>query len=261
MAYLNIGGREYYYVWRGHPQRGAPALVFLHDGLGAVRSWRAVPEQLVEQTGLPALVYDRWGYGRSGARPDFPYAFMESEVEPLGVLLRELGIPRAHLVGHSDGGSIALLFAAAHPERVLTLTSEAAHVFVEPVTQAGIRELVAMQHARRTPPWLAKLHGARSEELLRIWSAGWLSDEHARWNIAAAVRHVRCPLLAIQGDRDEFGTLAQLDAIQRQAPHAERWVVPGSGHTPHVQQEARYVERVARFIASHGWGGRTDGRG
>lgn len=251
MAYLTIGGRDYYYVWRGRPKPNSPALVFLHDGLGAVRSWRSIPEQLSERLGLPALVYDRWGYGRSASRPDFPYAFMESEVEPLGVLLRELGIPRAHLIGHSDGGSIALLYTAAHPDRVTTLTTEAAHVFVEPETQAGIQVLVALQKAGRTPPWLGKLHGQRADELLRLWSHGWLSNEHARWNIARSVRHIRCPLLVIQGEQDEFGTLAQVDAIVAQAPHASRWIVPGSGHTPHGQQEAQFVDRVAAFIALH----------
>jgi pimeloyl-ACP methyl ester carboxylesterase len=226
--------------------------VFLHDGLGAVGSWRTVPEQVSARLGLPAIVFDRWGYGRSAPRSDFPYGFMEQEVEPLRELLDRLAVPRAHLIGHSDGGSIALLFAAAHPDRVLTVTTEAAHVFVERETQNGIRALATLQQAGSTPGWLRKLHGERGEDVLRAWSGGWLTESHARWNIVASVRGVRCPLLAIQGAQDEFGTLAQVDAILREAPQGERWVVPGAGHTPHSQAEPEFVERVADFIAKHG---------
>lgn len=253
MPALTIHGHTTYYEWRGPAHReGMPALVFLHDGLGATGAWRAVPDQIAARLNLPALVYDRWGYGRSAPRDDFPFGFMEQEVEPLRELLDVLAIPQAHLVGHSDGGSIALLFAAAHPNRALTVTTEAAHVFVEPETQRGIRDLVALQQAGRTPGWLRKLHGERGEDVLRAWSRGWLTEEHAHWNIEAAVADVRCPLLVIQGDQDEFGTLAQVEAILRQAPQGARWVVAGSGHTPHSAAEAEFVARVAEFIAGNG---------
>jgi pimeloyl-ACP methyl ester carboxylesterase len=249
MPNLSIQGRQIHYQWRGPaPRSGSPALVFLHDGLGSAGAWRTVPEQIADRVKLPALVFDRWGYGLSTRRDSFPFGFMEEEVEPFRELLDALAIPRAHLVGHSDGGSIALLFAAAHPGRALTVTTEAAHVFVEPETQHGIRALVALQQAGQTPGWLRKLHGGRADFLLERWSAGWLTEDHARWNIEGAVSGVRCPLLAIQGEQDEFGTLAQVHAILRQAPHGERWVVPGSGHTPHVQAEADFVARVAAFV-------------
>ncbi|HEX7929120.1 MAG TPA: alpha/beta fold hydrolase [bacterium] len=250
MPTLTVAGHDIHHEWRGPQHRAnASALVFLHDGLGAVGAWRTVPDQIAAKLNLPALVFDRWGYGQSSPRADFPYAFMEAEVEPFRALLDALAIPKAHLVGHSDGGSISLLFAAAHPERVLTVTTEAAHVFVERETQDGIRALVALQQAGKTPGWLRKLHGERGEDVLRAWSSGWLTDAHARWNIEAAVGGVRCPLQVIQGEKDEFGTLAQVDAILRKAPQGERWVVPGSGHTPHSAAEADFVARVADFIA------------
>jgi pimeloyl-ACP methyl ester carboxylesterase len=230
---------------------GTPAIVFLHDGLGATGAWRTAPEQIAERVRLPALVFDRWGYGKSAPRDAYPFGFMEEEVELLRELLDALSIPEAHLVGHSDGGSISLLFAAAHPDRVASVTTEAAHVFVERETQDGIRALVELQRQGKTPGWLGKLHGARGDAVLRAWSAGWLTGEHARWNIEAQVAGVRCPLLVVQGANDEFGTLAQVDAILRKGPHGERWVVPGSGHTPHAAAEADFVARVAKFISQH----------
>jgi pimeloyl-ACP methyl ester carboxylesterase len=153
-----------------------------------------------------------------------------------------------HLIGHSDGGSIALLFAAWHPERVGAVVTEAAHTFVEPKTQAGIRDLVALQDAGRTPPWLHKLHGERAERLLRAWSDHWLSEVHGRWDIRAHLPAVRCPVLAIQGEADEFGTPAQVDSITDRVPGAKSWVVPGCGHTPHSQVEDAFLERVAGFL-------------
>ena len=267
MPHIAIQGRPLYYEWRGYEWRGSrtagpapnvpaphgPApLVFLHDGLGAVGSWKDVPERIANALGARALVFDRWGYGRSAPRPDFPFRFMEVEVEPLRELLDGLAIPRAFLVGHSDGGSVALLFAARYPARVAALVTEAAHVFVERETRAGIEALVALQRAGRTPGWLTRLHGERAEALLSAWAEGWLSAEHERWEITAALPGVRCPLLAIQGERDEFGTAAQVEAICAGVPQAESWLVPGSGHTPHTAAQDEFERRVTAFLARHG---------
>ncbi len=263
MPQITIQGRSLYYEWRGReagassaevraPDGAAPVIVFLHDGLGAVGSWKDVPERIANALGARALVFDRWGYGRSDVRPDFPFRFMEAEVEPLRELLAGLGIPRAFLVGHSDGGSIALLFAARYPASVPAVVTEAAHVFVEPETRAGIAALVALQRAGRTPAWLTRLHGERAEALLGAWAQGWLTAEHARWRITAALPGIRCPLLAIQGERDEFGTPRQVEAIRGGVPHAECWMVPGSGHTPHTAAQAEFERRVISFLAKHG---------
>jgi pimeloyl-ACP methyl ester carboxylesterase len=240
-----------HYEWGDGFDPGRPTVIFLHDGLGAVGSWRTVPARCAQALAANALAYDRWGYGRSQDRDAFADRFMEAEVPTLLALLDALGIERPCLVGHSDGGSIALLHAAWHPTRVRALVTEAAHTFVEPETQEGIRALVALQAAGRTPPWLAKLHGARAEHLLRAWSGHWLSGVHARWDIRAELPGVRCPLLAVQGERDEFGTAAQVESILAAVPGARSWIVPGCGHTPHGQAEDAFVERVADFLRPH----------
>jgi pimeloyl-ACP methyl ester carboxylesterase len=241
-----------YYEWCDGYDPARRSVVLLHDGLGAIDSWRSVPQRLAQGLGANVLAYDRWGYGRSQARAAFADRFMEGEVPILGELLAHLGLERPDLVGHSDGGSIALLFAAAHPQHVRALVTEAAHTFVEPETQAGIRALVALQAQGQTPARFYKLHGERTDDLLRAWSAHWLSAVHARWDIRGELHRVRCPLLAVQGAADEFGTQAQVDSILAAVPGAQSWIVPGCGHAPHAQAEAAFVARVLDFLGAPG---------
>jgi pimeloyl-ACP methyl ester carboxylesterase len=248
MPHISLGGHQIYYEWQGPHDPARGTAVFLHDGLGAVGAWKRVPEQIGAQAGVNALVYDRWGYGQSDPRPSFPLGFMEAEVPVLRELLDAFGLERAHLVGHSDGGSIALLLAARWPQRVISLVTEAAHSFVETRTQDGIRELVAAQRSGNTPSWITRLHGERGEALLSAWAEGWLSEAHARWGIEDWLGYITVPTLVVQGDEDEFGTLAQVNAIVNRIGGADSWIAPACGHTPHNQAEAEFVARVAGFI-------------
>lgn len=251
MPYLTVGGHKLYYEWRGEHDPARDAVIFLHHGLGAVGSWKDLPDRIAEATGLNALVYDRLGYGLSDARMDFPHGFMEAEVLLLLEMFELMDIGRAHLVGHSDGGSIALLLAARYPERVVTLVCEAAHSFVEPETQTAIRKLLAEQAAGRTPEWLTRLHGERAGDLLRAWGNGWLTAQHTRWSIEDWLGYVTCPTLVIQGDQDEYGTLDQVTAITNRIGGSEKWILPGGGHAPHADQPEVFCERVTAHIASH----------
>ncbi len=251
MPHLTIEGHRLYYEWLGGYDPARPTAVFLHDGLGTIRSWRAVPERIGAAAGLNALAYDRWGYGRSDPREEFPHGFMEAEMPALRGLLDALGIERASLIGHSDGGSIALLLAARHPERVTALVTEAAHTFIEPQTQAAIGGLLQAQAAGRTPEWIARLHGERGERLLAAWAASWIDPEHAGWQIEDWLGYITAPTLVIQGDGDDFGTLAQVRSIMNRIGGAEQWIVPDCGHTPHTEVGDAFVERVAEFLGRH----------
>lgn len=248
MPHLTLGGHQIYYEWQGAHDPARETAVFLHDGLGAIGAWKGVAERIGVAAGINALVYDRWGYGRSEPRPSFPLGFMEAEVPVLRELLDTFGLRRAHLIGHSDGGSIALLLTARWPERVHSLTTEAAHSFVEPRTQEGIRALVAAQQAGKTPGWIQRLHGPRGDALLSAWAEGWLSDAHARWCIEDWLGYITLPTLVIQGDADEFGTMAQVYAIVNRIVGAETWIAEGCGHTPHNEAEDEFVKRVAAFV-------------
>ncbi|MCZ6473861.1 MAG: alpha/beta hydrolase [SAR324 cluster bacterium] len=251
MPYLTLQRRRIYYDWREGFKPGRDTLIFLHDGLGASGSWKDIPRTLGHMLGANALVYDRWGYGRSEPRGSFPFGFMEGEVPALLELLDGLDLPRVHLVGHSDGGSIALLFAAQYPERLSSLVTEAAHVFVEPRTRAGIQALVDAQAAGRTPSWLKNLHGARADAVLRAWSKGWLSARHKQWNIEQGLGAIQLPTLVIQGMQDEFGSKAQVAAIVDRVAGCRSWLVKSCGHTPHTQAASRFTERVGKFLARH----------
>ncbi len=251
MPFLTVRRHRLYFEWRGDFDPGSETAVFLHDGLGATGSWRDVPERIGSGTGLNALVYDRYGYGRSAPRATFPFAFMEREVPALGELLSRLGLERVHLVGHSDGGSIALLFAAQHPERVRSVVTEAAHTMVEDETRHGIQELMDALAAGRPPQWLLKLHGERGEADLRAWGRGSLSARHKEWNILPCLAAIQAPLFVIQGEDDEFGTAAQMESIRSRAGDVKTWIVKGCGHTPHGQEAEAFVRRVAAFLRRH----------
>jgi pimeloyl-ACP methyl ester carboxylesterase len=219
----------------------APTLIFLHEGLGSVSQWRDFPSLLARATGHAALVYSRAGYGRSSPRPaPWPVEFMHEEARALAALV---GDEAPILVGHSDGASIALLYAAEHDVRALVL--EAPHLFVEDKTVASIARLDASLGI-----FLARHHD-HPDALFGAWRDVWLRPEFRRWNIEACLPRVRAPTLVIQGDDDEYGTLAQVDAIRRQigAP-CQTLLLPACGHAPHRDQPARTLAAMTEFIQS-----------
>ena len=220
----------------------APTLVFLHEGLGSLSSWRDFPSWLATATGCGALVYSRAGYGRSPMKPaPWPVEFMHEEARELGRLLgRDEDVV---LVGHSDGGSIALLYAAERPVRALVL--EAPHVFVEDKTVQSIAALGDDVRAQ-----LAKHHD-HAAQLFDAWKDVWLRPEFRAWNIEACLPRVRAPALVIQGEDDEYGTTAQVDAIRAQlgAP-CRTLLLPECGHTPHREQPAKTLAAMTEFLQS-----------
>ena len=248
MPYLKLQGRRINYQWYGETDLKRETAVFLHDGLGAIGSWKDIPEEIGRRAGINVLAYDRYGYGGSQPRGRFPLGFMEEEVPALVELLDALSLDQAHLVGHSDGASIALLCAARYPARVCSLVSVAAHTFVEPQTREGIQALVDSMNHGRIPAWLSRLHRERAGPLLKAWGSGWLTARHAQWNIESWLGYVKCPTLAIQGTADEFGTEKQIIAIMNRVEGCETWMVEGCGHTPYNEYPAAFAERVGGFL-------------
>lgn len=249
--FIQADGRRLRAAWVGAVPAGRPVLVFLHEGLGSIAQWRDFPAALCRRTGTRGLVYERWGHGGSEPlelpRPD---DFLEHEAEQaLPGLLDACGIERPVLIGHSDGGTIALLFAAAFPERPLGLITEAAHVFLDRVTLAGVTEVAARWRAGDLRARLERYHDANSEAMFRGWAETWLRPERRTWRITDKLGRIICPLLAIQGEDDEHGLPAQLDAIAAGVSGpAERLMVPGCGHAPHHQARPFVLERMADFV-------------
>ena len=230
-------------------------MVFLHEGLGSISQWRDFPERIAAATGLPAIVYARYGYGQSDVlQQPFDVDFMHREaLESLPEFLRALGIERPILVGHSDGASIALIHAGSgHPVRALV--AMAPHVFVEDISIQGI---VAAKQAFETsdlPQRLAR-HHRDAVKTFYGWNDVWLAPAFRAWNIESFLPAVKCPLLAIQGYGDEYGTMAQVDAIARLAGGpVEVLKLEDCGHSPHKDQAETVVQAVSVFIRHCGAG-------
>ena len=229
-----------------------PVLVFLHEGLGSIRQWRDFPEKVARATGCRALVYDRYGYGGSdvlveekvGAR------FMHREaLESLPDLISILEIKNPILIGHSDGASIALIYAGSgNPVRGLVLL--APHVFTEAMGLISIEKAKQQFETTDLPQRLGKYH-RDPRKTFYLWNDAWLDPEFRRWNIEEYLPGIRCPLLAIQGEEDEYGSMAQLDAIARQvAGSCELVKLENCGHSPHRDQPEETFGVLAKFISS-----------
>jgi pimeloyl-ACP methyl ester carboxylesterase len=232
---------------------GMPSLVFLHEGLGTMAAWGDVPDALCQATGCPGVIYERLGYGASDPRPlPWPAHVLEQEAETvLPALLDALNVDRPVLIGHSDGGTIALLYAAAFPERALAVITLAAHVVLDELTHAGVAALERAWREGNLHSELERLHGPGAETLFRGWSGVWLDPARRAWSIVDRLARIICPVLAIQGTDDEYGLPAQLDAIvDGVAGPAERVPVPNCAHDPHHHARAVVLERVAGFVRS-----------
>jgi pimeloyl-ACP methyl ester carboxylesterase len=236
------------------PAAARPVLVFLHDGLGCVETWRDFPAALAAATGCAALVYSRAGYGASDAAPGpRPVGFMHDEaLVILPRLLDELAVESAILVGHSDGASIALLHAAG-PDlaagRVRGMILEAPHLFVEPVCLESIARLRTLYRESDLAGRMARRHGAKAEHCFASWVEVWLRPEFREWNIEETVPRVRCPLLVVQGRQDEYGTLAQVRAIaEKAAAPVATLLLDDCGHTPHHQQRTATLAAMSAFV-------------
>lgn len=228
-----------------------PVLVFLHDSLGCIELWRDFPQKLSTLTGLPYMIYDRQGYGKSS-----PFSgekrkndYLEKEARVLPEVLKQCAVNYAILIGHSDGGSIALVAAAEHPDLISAVISEGAHVFVEDKTLVGIIAAKQQYLITNLKDRLAKYHGDKTEAVFDAWTETWLLPEFRTWNIEHYLPKVECPVLAIQGSEDEYGTVDQLKSIVSQVSgKAEMHLIPGAAHTPHKEASEPVLKLCADFI-------------
>lgn len=249
----SAGGQVLEARWIGPDPGGAPTIVFLHEGLGSTSLWRDFPDRLAAAAECGALVYSRLGYGASDPVPGpRPVRFMHDEaLDVLPGVIEHFGLRDVVLFGHSDGASIALLYAAAHPGAVRALVLEAPHVFVEPVCVGSISRLVEAYETTDLPARFARHHGANAEAMFRSWADVWLRPEFAAWNIEDVLPAVIAPVLVVQGENDEYGTVRQVDAILNQVGGpAEALLLRDCGHSPHRDQPEKVLEAAARFVAA-----------
>ena len=250
MPHLRAADRSLYYESiDGEP--GRPALVFLHEGLGSIRQWRDFPAKLCAATGCPGLIYDRYGYGQSDvlAEPRRTVRFMHDEaLLSLPDVLRDLDVRDPILVGHSDGASIALIHAGGG-HAVRGVVAMAPHVFIEPICLGSIEKAKASFETTDLPERLGRYH-RDVRKTFYGWADVWLDPDFERWDIREDyLPAVRCPVLAIQGHDDEYGTMQQLDEIQRRVKGpCELLKLDGCGHSPFRDQAEIVLSRVGAFV-------------
>lgn len=256
MHKIEVGGGLIEYAWfppapREDDRLSTAPIVFLHHGFGCVADWKAFPTKVAMATGHPALAYSRRGCGASSALPgprDIGYLHEEAR-QFLPMLLDALGVDRCHPYGHSDGATIALLFASAFPDRALSSIVEAPHVFAEKLTLDGV---AALSQRYETDPALrkklARYHRDPDGAFL-VWARTWLLPEFRDWTIVGELDKLRLPLLVIQGSADAFGTLEHARLIGERAGQCVSILeLAESGHNPHVEAESAILKAVVDFL-------------
>ena len=249
MPFVEIASHqiEYERIDVGHT--GRPTLVLLHEGLGSVAMWRDFPGRLAHATGCNAVVYSRYGYGTSDPlREDRKVRYMHDEAGiALPEILDRLAIERPILVGHSDGGSIALIHAGTGASALTGVVTLAAHVLVEDISVASI---AAAKTAYETTDLRAKLarYHADVDSAFWGWNRIWLNPDFRAWNIEEFLPRIACPVLAIQGDDDEYGTMEQMRRIGARVRDVELLALEDCRHSPHRDQPDAVLEVVTRFV-------------
>jgi len=243
------------YQWLGPERRDQPLLVFLHEGLGSVGAWKDFPERVCDAARVRGLVYSRPGYGRSSAglhsEPWTPDFLHQQAHEVLPALLRALNIhTKPWLFGHSDGASIALLYAARFSQSVGGLVLLAPHIFVEPYALENIRSIRQAYLETDLRSRLARYHDD-VDFAFWSWNQIWLNPDFQRWTIVRELAAITCPVLAIQGIDDEYGTLDQIYGIARVLPQTHLLELSECRHRAHRDQPDRVIEAVTQFILEH----------
>ena len=234
------------------PGGSAPTLVFLHEGLGCVRMWRDFPCHLATQTGLGMLNYSRSGYGESSTAvlPRQPDYMHHEAMVVLPKVLEAFDIRSAVLVGHSDGGSIAIIHAGSeNADRVKGLILMAPHVFVEPLSIESIRQTAKLYRTIDLPEKLSRYHSPCVDSTFWGWNDIWLHEDFRNWNIESYLPNINVPMLLLQGVQDQYGTLAQLEAIESQVSgFSESHLIQDCGHAPYRDQCEAVLKFCSRFI-------------
>ena len=253
MPFLDVASRRIDYVRIETGAEHRPTLVFLHEGLGSIAMWRDFPERVARETNCDAIVYSRYGYGNSDPLTEprsVRYMHDEAQVA-LPELLDRLAIHRPILIGHSDGGSIALIHAGSHSSNVLSVVTLAAHVLVEDISIASIADAKTAYETTDLRARLARYH-SDVDSAFWGWNRIWLDPGFRNWNIEEYLPRIRCSVLAIQGVDDEYGTMEQMRRIAAGARDAQLLALDDCRHSPHRDQPDAVAAAIAGFVRQVG---------
>jgi pimeloyl-ACP methyl ester carboxylesterase len=249
MPFFIVNGHRLYY--ETHGDLSCQPLVLLHQGLGAASEWK--PQIAYFAPRHHVLAFDRWGYGRSDPRPAFQRGYLNSDTQETIALFDHLGLREALIVGHSDGGTIALLLAAQRPDLARALVLEAAHIYHESRIEQGIRRLIEWLATERGLAHLTGLHGEeKARSLIEHWPQHWLDPANFNSPILSRERleKVGCPALVIQGEDDEYALPQHARDIHAALPRGQLWLIPGCGHTPRADLGDAFNDTIAAFFTS-----------
>jgi len=226
-------------------------LLILHEGLGSIGQWKNFPENLANALQLKTLLYDRFGHGESGnfiEKREKDYLEKEA-FDILPELLNITNTGKVFIVGHSDGATIALLYASLHRKNTVGVVSEAAHVFVEQITLTGlINAREAYESNPRFRERMLLYHGDKTDTLFYAWNNIWRDENYRDWNVEKYLKDVKCPVLVVQGEHDEYGSEKQVDAIVNAVSgFKEKYVVPECKHIPHLEKQAEIIDKIKWF--------------
>lgn len=232
-----------------HHEAGT-TLVFLHDALGAIASWKGFPLQLCRTLNCNGLLFDRLGHGQSDPSPHKrSLNYLEQEAQfVLPQVLKQYNIHDPILIGHSDGASIALLYAAAF-ENVAKVVALSGHIMVEPITQEGIKESLKAFEDPLLFGKLERIHGAKTKKLIDDWAMVWLDDQFKTWNISAQLHQIQCPVLVIQGQKDQYATPAHCSqTAEAIGLNARSLLLDNCGHFPYKEEADETAHLIVQFI-------------
>lgn len=243
---VRINRHDLYWERYGNPQ--APCVFLLHHGLGSIRSWRRqIPD--FADAGWQVLAHDRWGYGRSDERPEFKNAYLDYDAQEAFELLDKLGIEHVALVGHSDGGSIALLMAAKQPKRIGAMVVVAAHIYFEPRMIDGLDLIARSVNDPILMEGLAREHGERAPRLLQAWVDHWRAADSQALSMGDLLPAIVCPTLVVQGEQDEHATSQHAVDIKENVQQGSLWLIPEVKHMPPHEIPEEFNQRVLQFLA------------
>jgi len=244
-----INGHEIYI--ETHGSHGGPPIIFLHHGLGSTRAWGGQLSAFVE-SGFQVVIYDRWGYGKSNRRNHLNVPCFKEDLSDLEEVISTLKIKPVSLIGHSDGGTIALYYAIQNPGDVSTLVTIAAHIYIESKMLPGIHGLKeAFEVDPRFRNGLEKAHGAKFDSTFNNWFNGWLQSDTKEWDMRPMLSSVQCPALVIQGICDEHATPQHARDIFENIPNSDLWLAPEGKHMLPQENPEEFNLRVTAFLKSN----------
>jgi pimeloyl-ACP methyl ester carboxylesterase len=245
--FIPTNGHQLYYEIHG--PENAQTVVLLHHGLGSTRAWRKQVSALVEAE-YRVIVYDRWGYGASDERPSLDVPGFESDIADLDVLFGTCNLRSVTLLGHSDGGTLALYFAVRYPERVTALVTVAAHIYLERATmEPGIKGILqTYQNDQRFRKGMHVAHGDKADAVMQNWFDSWHTPEALTWDMRSQLGQISCPTLVIQGELDEHATSRHAIDIAEHIPGAELWLVEGAAHMLPQEMPVEFNNKLLDFL-------------